>query len=273
MNEDVIEGLQGRCVQRSDTVDPHRWNCYHGFFDLVPGQDLPLALHWLLFNDLPREVRPDGHPVQMVPFPVLPFPRRMWAGGEINWLAPLSTGMQLRKSTTVASAEIKSGGSGRFMLASLQHLLEAESTRCVDERQNIVFLPAESRPGSGTPRPSPFDPAWSEPCSFGTVHLFRYSALTLNSHRIHYDEPYTRTVEGYPALVVHGPLLATRLMQTAARHRAGEIPARYTYRSVAPVFVEESITLVGRTLQGAEELAVLGPDGSLRVTATMSFRE
>lgn len=272
VNWPALEGLQGSSVQRSDVLDSRRWRAYYSFFGLSPQDALPLAIHWLLFNELSRDLRDDGHPVCMPPFPEMPFPRRMWAGGEIVWMAPLSVGSKIKRTTVVARAQAKDGSGGPFLLATLQHTLDVDDTRYVDEQQNIVFLPREARPGAVSPRPPPFEPQWSVPCRFGAVDLFRYSALTLNSHRIHYDESYATTVEGYPGLVVHGPLLATRLMHAAAAlQRPRETPMRFSYRSIAPVFAHELCQLAGRRGDGANELAVLGPDGDLRMMADMSF--
>ena len=272
MDEDFA-ALKGRSIERQDTADLHRWRAYHSFFNLDAETDRPLAFHWLMFTELSRETRPDGHPVQMHPFPVLPFPRRMWAGGEINWVRPVTAGAELKRTTTISRAEAKAGGSGQFLLTSLDHVIEDKDGALVKERQDIVFLPPDSRPGGGGARPAPFEPEWSQPFSFGPVELFRYSALTFNSHRIHYDEPYAKAVEGYAALVVHGPLLATRLMQGAAQERAQDTPARLSYRSVAPVLVGEACRLVGRRGESGEDLAILGPDGGLRVTAAMGFAQ
>jgi 3-methylfumaryl-CoA hydratase len=271
MGEDVLQGLEGRSIERYDSVDLHRWRAYHSFFELNPEADRPLALHWLLFHELSSQLRIDGHNVRMEPFPELPFPRRMWAGGEIVWRAPLAVGSELGRATAVARAEVKTGSAGRFVLASLQHALNVEGARYLDERQDIVFLPAESRPRTGAGSALAFEPDWELPRCFGEVELFRYSALTLNSHRIHYDEPYARTVEGYPALVVHGPLMASHIMHAAARQRPRQIPWSFTYRSVAPVFAKQCCRLVGRLGDAKDELAVLGPDGDVRLTAAITF--
>lgn len=272
MTEEALRSLDGRSSERSDSVDGHRWHAYFSFLGLDPEIARPLALHWLLFTELSPDLRPDGHPVRMEPFPELPFPRRMWAGGEIVWNASIAPGMALTRMTTVSRAQMKSGSAGDFLLASLQHALDTGGLRCVEERQDIVFLPQESRPGGGAVRGSSFEPEWSFPRRFGPVELFRYSALTFNSHRIHYDGPYAAKVEGYPGLVVQAPLLAAHLMHAAAGQRPGEIPARFAYRSVAPMFVEESCELTGKFGEAADELAVVGGDGRLRMLATMSFR-
>jgi len=276
MSAFLASDLEGRSLEERDRVDAHRWSSYYLVFRLDPERDRPLALHWLLFNKLASELREDGHPVEMPPFPPLPYPRRMWAGGEIAWSRPLAPGLDLRRATVVLRAEQKTGEAGSFLLTSLRRTIQDEvgGETLIDERQDIVFLPATSRPGSGQGREPEFEAEWEDARCSNSVDLFRYSALTLNGHRIHYDEPYTREVEGYPKLVVHGPLLASQLMQAAARQRPNAIPARFTYRAVKPVFCEEPYRLIGhRGAPSTEDLAIVGDDGRVRMTATMTFAE
>ena len=276
MSAFLASDLEGRSLEEWDRVDAHRWSSYYLLFRLDPERDRPLALHWLLFNKLASELREDGHPVEMPPFPPLPYPRRMWAGGEIAWSRPLAPRLDLRRTTVVSRAEAKTGETGSFLLTSLRRTIQDEvgGETLIDERQDIVFLPATSRPGSGQGREPGFEAEWDVALSSSSVDLFRYSALTLNGHRIHYDEPYTREIEGYPKLVVHGPRLASQLMHAAARQRPNAIPARFTYRAVKPVFCEEPYRLIGRRgAPSTEDLAIVGDDGRVRMTATMTFAE
>jgi hydroxyacyl-ACP dehydratase HTD2-like protein with hotdog domain len=109
MNTPVPSDLEGRSIQEQDSVDLHRWSCYHLFFGLDPGRDRPLGLHWLLFNELASELREDGHPVEMPPFPPLPYPRRMWTGGEVAWSRPPRPGLALIRTSVVSRAQVKTG--------------------------------------------------------------------------------------------------------------------------------------------------------------------
>jgi len=270
MTPDTVQQLIGRTMSTSDVVDDRRWAAYQHYFGIDAGRERPLALHWLLFTELLRELRTDGHPVQMLPFPTIPMPRRMWAGGNIVWHAPLMLGERLTRNSEITRAEMKTGGSGPFLLASVQHTIVGSSGPLIEERQDVVFLSQESQPGAGKRRDSSFVAEWSVGRSHSTVDLFQYSALTLNSHRIHYDSPYTTGFEGYPALVVHGPLLATQLMQESARRRSGA-PRSLDYRAVAPVFVDEACSLTGRSRGSSDDLAVLGGDGGVRFTATACY--
>jgi 3-methylfumaryl-CoA hydratase len=264
MNGDEIAALIGRSVTAEDVADPHRWRSYRAFLGLA--EDTPaLAFHWLLFAGIPPETRADGHARVMPPFPPLPWPRRMWAGGEVRWQMPPRAGERLTRSTRISHAELKQGGSGTFLLASLEHAVRGDAGASIDERQDVVFLPETARPGAAPPRPPAFDAEWEEAMCFGAVDLFRYSALTFNAHRIHYDADYARDVELYPGVVVHGPLLATRLIHAAVR-RMEVAPAGFSYRAIAPSFAGEALRIIGK----GEALAVVGPDGGMRMSATVT---
>lgn len=264
MTDAEIAALVGRSDEAEDFADPHRWRAYRTFFRL--GEEEPaLAVHSLLFSRLATETRADGHATAMHPFPPLPWPRRMWAGGELRWRQVPREGEALTRGTAITRAERKQGGSGAFLLASLSHEIRGDAGAAIDERHDLVFLPEATR-RAAVPRPLEFEPVWAEDASFDAVGLFRYSALTLNSHRIHYDADYARDVEHYPGIVVHGPLLATRLMHAASR-RSGRTPALFSYRAVAPAFAGEPLRLVGR---GAD-LAVVDANGALRMRGTVGF--
>lgn len=267
--QEHFSALLDRSITRFDRVDIQRWQAYYRLFALGPAAP-PLALHWLLFNELPIETRPDGHPIRMEPFPELPFPRRMWAGGEIEWGPFVTAGTELTRSSTISRAQMKDGTSGEFLLTSVTHIIGSSDGQKIRERQDIAFL-AASHAGAAAVRKLAFEPEWSREAAMGSIDLFRYSALTLNSHRIHYDAPYTSDVEGFPALVVHGPLLISQLVHAGAQRREHERPRRLTYRSVAPVFAEEPYCLVGRRTQDGEQLAIIGRDQRLRATALLDF--
>src|SRR3954452_23733820 len=150
MSTFLASDLEGRSLEEWDRVDAHRWSSYYLLFRLDPERDRPLALHWLLFNKLASELREDGHPVEMPPFPPLPYPRRMWAGGEVAWSRQLTPESTVHRATTVSRAEVKAGETGSFLLTSLGRVVRDEvGEQLIDERQDVVFLPASARPGSG----------------------------------------------------------------------------------------------------------------------------
>jgi 3-methylfumaryl-CoA hydratase len=269
---DAFPGLIGRASERSDCADAARWRAYYDYFQLRADEDLPLALHWLLFNAFSRDVRVDGHRLNMDPFPEMPFPRRMWAGGEIKWEGALSPAAEVTRSSTISRADMKSGAGGEFLLTSIEHRIDATNGARIAERQDVVFLLEGSQAGGEKARATVFDADWRDTRRFTPVELFQYSALTLNSHRIHYDAVYAKASEGFRDVVVQGPLLASVLMHAGARRYAGKTPERFTYRSVAPVFVEENCSLLGRAGETTEELAIIGGDGRLCMRASIGFR-
>jgi len=262
-------GLIGLTVEAQDSVTDNDLNDFAVTIG-EPPRPWPPGFHWAMFGRFARDLRGDGHPKVMAPFPPLPFPRRMWAGGEVTWMASVAAGSDVLRTTTVERASVKQGRVGAFMLASLRHHLTVAGALVIDERQDIAFLQPDAAPG-GTPGEAPdFAPDWEAEVMPDPVTLFRYSALTGNGHRIHYDHPYATGVEGYGGIVTHGPLIATWLMQAAVRW--GQAPLRhFTYRGVRPSFAGRPVTLIGRR-QGADiQLAAVGHEGFVLFRATAAF--
>lgn len=221
---------------------------------------LPLGIHWCVGVETiaTGQLGPDGHPPKGDFLPPVALPRRMWAGGALEVLAPLRAGQTLRRISTVSDIREKSGRSGALVFVTLDHQIEADGTLAIRERQDIVYRPAETGPAPAPLPPSPTmgeGPDWVMP---DARLLFRYSALTFNSHRIHYDLPYAKGVENYPALVVHGPLQATLLADAAAR-RLGRPLRAFSFRGLAPAYADIALEL--RDI--APEQAVAGADGAI----------
>lgn len=213
----------------------------------------------------------DGHPRREDSpdsfLPPIPLPRRMWAASKVEFLAPLRPGQSIARHSRVVSITEKQGGSGRLVFAEVAHETRGDGTPCVREVQSIVFrepAPAGAPPAPPPPGESRFDAsAWdahralrpSEPL------LFRYSALTFNSHRIHYDLPYATGEEGYRGLVVHGPLTATLLLDLAARHFGDNALKRFDFRGTSPAICGEELHLALRGGGDAIELGAFASDG------------
>jgi len=201
------------------------------------GAALPPLWHWLYF--LPRapqrEIGADGHPRLGGFLPPVPLPRRMWAGGRLQWHAPLRVGDALERSTRIESVTHKSGRSGDLVFLLLRHEVRAGGVLALTEEQDIVYR-APAQPGDPAPAPqaAPTDATWSREIVPDPVLLFRFSALTFNAHRIHYDRPYATGAEGYPGLVVHGPLIATLLADLARRERPEARVTGFSFRAVRP---------------------------------------
>jgi len=205
----------------------------------VKGTGLPPLWHWLYFLSGARqsELGPDGHPRRGGFLPPVPLPRRMWAGGRLQWLAPLRVGDAVERRSTIVSVTHKTGRSGDLLFVLVRHEVRNAQGLALTEEHDIVYRPA---PRAGDPEPAPqaapSHAAWSREIVPDDVLLFRYSALTFNGHRIHYDRRYVTEVEGYPGLVVHGPLIATLLVDLARRQRPDARLRSFSFKAVRPTF-------------------------------------
>lgn len=210
--------------------------------DAPPPAAVPPLGHWLYFLPDARQsaIGDDGHPRRDDGglLPPVPLPRRMWAGGRVDFLAPIAVGAALTRVTTIAAIRAKRGASGDLLFVTLQHDIAADGVRAIREEQDLVYrAPA----AAAAPAVSASPPAEPEPADAirrvtpDPVLLFRYSALTFNAHRIHYDRDYARDVEGYAGLVVHGPLIATLLIDHARLELPGLTPRHFSFRAEAPL--------------------------------------
>ena len=207
------------------------------------GTALPPLWHWLYFLPHARqsEIGPDGHPQRGGFLPPVPLPRRMWAGGRLRWDAtnPLRVGQEVQRTSTIQSIQHKAERSGELLFVLVQHQLRNAQGLALTEEHDIVYRSA-AQPGEAAPAPQkpPLDgqAVWSRSITPDDVLLFRYSALTFNGHRIHYDRKYVTEVEGYPGLIVHGPLIATLLLDLLRRSLPGAQVATFDFRAVRPTF-------------------------------------
>ena len=197
------------------------------------GQAAPRLIHFCLCQPAAAmdALGRDGHPARGGFLPPVALPRRMWAGSDIAFTGDLRVGEAMRRTSRIADVAVKQGRTGTLCFVTVDHMIAGERGPAAHDRQTIVYR------ADGAPPPAPADPAPAGVASVRVdptpVLLFRYSALTFNGHRIHYDAPYARAVEGYPGLVVHGPLQATLLLHLAAARRDGRAPGRFTFRSLS----------------------------------------
>ncbi|MBS0609878.1 MAG: MaoC family dehydratase N-terminal domain-containing protein [Proteobacteria bacterium] len=205
------------------------------------GTVVPPLWHWMYFLPHARasEIGPDGHPKRGGFLPPVPLPRRMWAGGRLSWEAanPLRVGQQVQRQSTIQSVTHKAGRSGELLFVLVEHQYRNAQGLALTEEHDIVYRSA-AQPGD--PAPPPTKPplhgqaAWSRTIAPDEVLLFRYSALTFNGHRIHYDRKYVTEVEGYAGLIVHGPLIATLLLDLLRRSLPDAQLVRFDFRAVRP---------------------------------------
>jgi len=229
----------GRTETRTDVVTASLIERYRAtiFDHLWPtGDAAPMGLHWCLapIAIAGNELGHDGHPQKGGFLPPIPLPSRMWAGGEVRFHSPLMEGDSVNRNSRIASITQKTGSSGPLVFVAVEHEYSVGDRVAISERQDLVYKhSAPKNTGSSAENKKP--PTVPDAIIMDEVTLFRYSALTFNGHRIHYDRDYARSEEGYPGLVVHGPLQATLLMNHAA-HLCEGIPARFSYRGVSPLF-------------------------------------
>lgn len=271
----------GRTEQRREVIATDRVAALAATLDLpqAPGAGaaLPPGWHWLFFNPFVRrsEAGTDGHPRRGGFLPDTGLPRRMWAGGRLRYLAPLMVGAEAEKHSEIINVVSKSGRAGRLVFVTVRHRILTAGTLCVEEEQDIVYREAPL-PGAPAPAPAaaPDGAQWSAEIRPDTLTLFRYSALTSNGHRIHYDQPYATAEEGYPGLVVHGPLIATLLQGFAETCQPGRRLTGFSFRGMAPLFVDQPFCLQASPgdADGTLSLWARGPGGALAMSADATFQ-
>lgn len=237
----------------------------------LTGFDVPALWHWMLFKPVVRqsELGVDGHPARGSFLPPVPLPRRMWAGGRLEFHHRLRVGEEVSRTSRIADVSAKEGKSGTLVFLTVRHEVHNARGLALTEDQDIVYR-GESSAGDGerAVRAAPTGHQFSREIVPDPVLLFRYSALTFNAHRIHYDRKYARETEGYPGLVVHGPLLATLLLDLLSRHRPDAHVRRFSFKAVSPLFDLEPFTLCGkRDPDGATALWAQGAQGELAMSA------
>jgi 3-methylfumaryl-CoA hydratase len=240
------------------------------------GAALPPLAHWLFFLPAYRKsaVGPDGHATRGEFLPPIPLPRRMWAGGRIRFETPLHVGdVAVRRSEITAITE-KEGRSGSLAFVVVRHTIGVGTRIALVEEHDIVYRSASSSQAraEGSPR-APVDAAWTHEIDPDPVLLFRYSALTFNSHRIHYDRRYATEVEGYPGLVVHGPLIATLLVDLLRRAMPDAQVSQFAFRAVSPLFDTASFFVRGQPGQDGKHVHLWAANvhGALAMDATATL--
>jgi 3-methylfumaryl-CoA hydratase len=232
----------------------------------LAGEPAPQGIHWLLAPTRApmASLGPDGHPRTGEFLPPMTLPRRMWAASDVRFLNPIPVGARVGLRSMITSVTPKSGASGELIFVDIVHVFGVNGVAAIEERQTVVYRAAGGASPRGEPDASACD--FERRCRPDPVMLFRYSALTFNSHRIHYDQPYATAVEGYPGLVVHGPLTASLLIDLCAREFGGNRLARFAFRAVGPAFAGEELRLHGQRAGDAIEL-VAAAEGRVTMRA------
>jgi 3-methylfumaryl-CoA hydratase len=245
----------------------------------APGTPLPALWHWLYFLPLHRqsEIGPDGHAKRGGFLPPVPLPRRMWAGSQLEFHKPLRVGDALARTSTIAGVDEKSGRTGKLVFVKVRHEIRAngEAGVALTELHDIVYreaaAPARAAADAAPPpQAAPAVSSWEKKWVPDDVLLLRYSALTFNAHRIHYDRRYATGVEGYPGLVVHGPLIATLLVDLLRWQLPGARVAKFEFRAVRPLFDIHPFSVCGAPCPGGKTFHLWAKDheGWLAMDAT-----
>ncbi len=239
--------------------------------EFAEGAALPPLWHWLYFHEaIPHaQLGADGHARKGDFLPPVALPRRMWAGGNLRFHSPLRVGDEVQRHTRIERITPRTGRSGALVFVTLSHTLRRDAQLLVEEQQDIVYREAGAPAGAGRPAPQHAD--WSRELVPDNTLLFRYSALTFNAHRIHYDRDYARDEEGYPDLVVQGPLTATLLLEAVANEEPGAAVTGFEFRGVAPLYTQTPLALRGRRERDAVALWACDAAGAVAMEATATL--
>ncbi|MCB1741334.1 MAG: MaoC family dehydratase N-terminal domain-containing protein [Gammaproteobacteria bacterium] len=246
--------------------------------DWSAGTEIPPGWHQFYFlpTTRPAELGPDGAPTGAGVIPSMPLPRRMFAGTSWQFHEPIRIGDELRRETELSDIQLKQGSTGTLVFATVTARIYGPAGLCVEETRGTAFREAVAQ-GTRSSAPVreqvPADVTWNGTFTANEALLFRFSALTFNTHRIHYDHPWATKVEGYPDLVVHGPLSSTVLINFARDHAGGRRMRGYAMRARAPLFANTEIGLSGRRSEDGTriELWSATPEGTVAMTATATF--
>ncbi len=241
---------------------------------LMEGGFLPPLWHWLGWTpDAPMSgLGSDGHPLRGGFLPPVPLERRMWAGGRLTFHAPARIGVAMHRTSEIVKISEKTGATGRMVFVTVRHEVASDGTAVLSEEQDIVYVAMPDRFTPPPPVAAPDAPLWQDAIPIDTVRLFRFSAVTFNAHRIHFDLDYAERVEKYPGLVVHGPLQAILLMEAARRRRDGAMPRSYRFRGVRPLFHFDKLCLTGLAEKdGAQALCTVTGDNLVCMQAEIGW--
>ncbi|MES0882697.1 FAS1-like dehydratase domain-containing protein [Roseibium sp. SCP14] len=239
-------------------------------FKVEPGAVAPLLIHFCLAQPtvLTEELGPDGHAARGSFLPPVPLPRRMWAGGQFSFHGDIRVGDLVTRISTIRDVVVKQGRTGRLCFVTVEHEISSAGQLAMTERQDIVYREAQaaSPPVRETAAAPALVAEHSRRITPSAAYLFRYSAITFNAHRIHYDQDYVRDVENYPGLIVHGPLQATLLCQLAADIK-GKAPADFRFRSTSALFDTDDFTINAASTPDGLTLWTARPDGPIAMEA------
>ncbi len=289
---DDLKAWIGRTEIRRDTITPTPLAALDATFDYPQsawpaGRTIAPLTHWLYFLPLHRqsEIGADGHAKRGGFLPPVPLPRRMWAGSQFEFRAPLFVGDEVERTSTIDDVTVKEGRTGKLVFVKVRHELSRvagvavpakDAAPAIVEFHDIVYR-ANRQPGDVDPAPvkatAPGPGTWTRRLVPDDVLLFRYSALTFNGHRIHYDRKYVTEVEGYPGLIVHGPLIATLLVDLLRRHAPGSTVKTFRFKAVRPTFDLNAFAVSAQREGNAVKLWAQDHEGFLTMEAAATLED
>jgi 3-methylfumaryl-CoA hydratase len=270
----------GRSTEASDLVTAQlvkglRATLFQEIGEPKTGDAAPFTTHWCLAQPVfpMSELGPDGHPARGGFLPPVPLPRRMWAGGELEFFDALRVGDEAKRTSRISDVAMKTGSTGTLCFVSVIHEVTTSRGLAIRERQDIVYreMSGPSQPAAAKPAAAPPAAQHRESHVSDPVLLFRYSALTFNGHRIHYDRDYVTKVEGYPGLIFHGPLQATFIVELAAKLHGGQPPKKLSYRGLQPLFEGSEFSINANNTDAGMELWVANAEGQPTMKGTASW--
>lgn len=276
---DWIGNWQPGREEVDDHVDPARLHSLAATLDLAasPARTVPPLWHWLYCQSpwpLSSDLGADGHPADGPFLPPIPHRRRMFAGGRLGITEPLMVGEPVDREAEVVDVDVKNGRSGEMLFVTVRHEYRQRGAVRIVEEQDLVYRSAAGGAPSGDVNRNPLGESrtpWVSNPRFSSPLLFRFSALTANAHRIHYDAEYATAVEGFPALVVHGPLLAVHMAELVRAKAAHRAVAAFTFRLQRPVFMGDVVQVEGTPTADGAELTVVSGSGVTHASATATF--
>jgi 3-methylfumaryl-CoA hydratase len=269
----------GRSTEATDIVTAQlvkglRSTLFQEIGEPKPGDAAPFCVHWCLAQPVfPMSMlSQDGHPTRGGFLPPVPLPRRMWAGGELEFIDSLRVGDEAKRTSRIADVTMKTGSTGILCFVSVEHVVTTARGIAIRERQDIVYRDVSNAP-QAAPAKAPAPPPVAkhrESHMADPVLLFRYSALTFNGHRIHYDRDYVTKVEGYPGLIFHGPLQASFIVEMAAKLHGGKPPKKIGYRGLQPLFEGSEFSINANETNAGMEIWTANSQGqpTMKGTAT-----
>jgi len=281
-NSDKVNKWIGKSIHNNDYINDYPVKAMAAVFDYnynsAEFKEVPYGWHWLYFLNLPlqKNLGPDGHEKKIGFMPPIDLPIRMYAGGEINYYKPLLIGQEVKKTSSIVSIENKKGSTGNLIFLKINHKISNDKETLINEVQNLVYREdkntqkAKSNLNVMTPKIFDYEKSWNT----SPEMLFRYSALTHNTHKIHYDFLYATNVEGYPQIVVHGPLMATFLLDLVSNiiSDSKQKLIKFTFKLRSPVFVGGTIYAQALKTDSGLDLWIKDQNGNQSLAAQAELK-